>query len=69
MFTLAGFLFGVAGVIGAIRLGQGPDRHRRRQDVSRQAAVVVGGTSLAGGKGSELGTILGVFTVAIIETA
>lgn len=25
------------------------------------------GTSLAGGKGSELGTILGVFTVAIIE--
>jgi ribose/xylose/arabinose/galactoside ABC-type transport system permease subunit len=27
----------------------------------------MGGTSLAGGKGSELGTILGVFTVAIIE--
>ena len=31
------------------------------------AACALGGTSLAGGKGSELGTILGVFTVAIIE--
>jgi len=30
-------------------------------------ACALGGTSLAGGKGSELGTILGVFTVAIIE--
>lgn len=31
------------------------------------ASVVLGGTSLAGGRGSVLGTILGVFTVAIIQ--
>ncbi len=31
------------------------------------SAVVLGGTSLVGGKGSILGTILGVFTVAIIK--
>ena len=67
VFTLAGFLFGVAGVIGAIRLGQGQIAIGAGKMFPAQAAVVVGGTSLAGGKGSELGTILGVFTVAIIE--
>ena len=67
VFTLAGFLFGVAGVIGAIRLGQGQIAIGDDKMFPAQAAVVVGGTSLAGGKGSELGTILGVFTVAIIE--
>lgn len=67
VFVLAGFLFGVAGVIGAIRLGQGQIAIGAGKMFPAQAAVVVGGTSLAGGKGSELGTILGVFTVAIIE--
>ena len=31
------------------------------------ASCALGGTSLAGGKGSVLGTILGVFTVALIN--
>ena len=57
----------VAGVIGAIRLGQGQIAIGDDKMFPAQAAVVVGGTSLAGGKGSELGTILGVFTVSIIE--
>ena len=49
VFTLAGFLFGVAGVIGAIRLGQGQVGIGEGLMFPAQAAVVVGGTSLAGG--------------------
>ena len=67
VFALAGTLSAVAGVIGAIRLGQGQISIGNGKMFPAQAAVVIGGTSLAGGKGSELGTILGVFTVAIIE--
>jgi len=32
------------------------------------AAVVVGGTSISGGEGSILGTLIGAFIIAVIET-
>ena len=68
VFVLAGFCFGVAGVLGAIRIGQG--------DVTvvgtglmfpAQTAVVAGGTSLAGGKGGVIQTIVGVLIITVLD--
>lgn len=67
VFTLAGFLFGVAGVIGAIRLGQGQIAIGAGKMFPAQAAVVVGGTSLAGGKGGVANTIVGVLIMTVLD--
>ncbi|MEG1857708.1 MAG: ABC transporter permease [Pseudoflavonifractor sp.] len=67
VFTLAGFLFGVAGIIGAIRLGQGQVAIGLGKMFPAQAAVVVGGTSLAGGKGGVTNTIVGVLIMTVLE--
>lgn len=67
VFTLAGFLFGVAGIIGAIRLGQGQIAIGTDKMFPAQAAVVVGGTSLSGGKGGVTNTIVGVLIMTILE--
>lgn len=67
VFTLAGFLFGVAGVIGAIRLGQGQVGIGDGLMFPAQAAVVVGGTSLAGGKGGVKNTIVGVLIMTVLS--
>ena len=65
--ALAGFLFGVAGVIGAIRLGQGQIAIGDDKMFPAQAAVVVGGTSLAGGKGGVVNTIVGVLIMTVLD--
>lgn len=67
VFTLAGFLFGVAGVLGAIRLGQGQIAIGAGKMFPAQAAVVVGGTSLAGGKGGVVNTIVGVLIMTVLD--
>lgn len=67
VFTLAGFLFGVAGAIGAIRLGQGQVGIGDGLMFPAQAAVVVGGTSLAGGKGGVLNTVVGVLIMTVLS--
>ncbi len=67
VFTLAGFLFGVAGVIGAIRLGQGQVGIGEGLMFPAQAAVVVGGTSLAGGKGGVMNTVVGVLIMTVLS--
>lgn len=67
VFTLAGFLFGVAGVIGAIRLGQGQVGIGEGLMFPAQAAVVVGGTSLAGGKGGVVNTVVGVLIMTVLS--
>lgn len=66
VFMLAGFLFGVAGVLGAIRLGQGQVGIGEGMMFPAQAAVVIGGTSLAGGKGGVTNTIVGVLIMTVL---
>ncbi len=66
VFVLAGFCFGVAGVLGAIRLGQGQVMIGDGLMFPAQAAVVIGGTSLAGGKGGVFNTIIGVFIMTVL---
>ena len=67
VFTLGGLLFGIAGVVGAIRLGQGQVGIGEGLMFPAQAAVVVGGTSLAGGKGGVLNTVVGVLIMTVLS--
>jgi ribose transport system permease protein len=66
VFTLAGFCFGVAGVLGAIRLGQGQVSIGTGLMFPAQAAVVIGGTALTGGKGGVVNTIVGTLIMTIL---
>lgn len=66
VFVLAGFCFGIAGVLAGIRLGQGQVNVGEGLMFPAQAAVVVGGTSLAGGKGGVANTIVGVLVMTVL---
>ena len=66
VFTLAGFCFGVAGVVGALRLGQGQVGIGTGLMFPAQAAVVIGGTALSGGKGGVVNTLVGVLIMTVL---
>ncbi len=67
VFAINGVLAALAGIFLAANLRSSAPTIGDPFTLKIVAACALGGTSLAGGKGSELGTILGVFTVAIIE--
>ena len=66
VFTLAGFCFGMAGVVGALRLGQGQVGIGTGLMFPAQAAVVMGGTALSGGKGGVVHTLVGVLIMTVL---
>ncbi|MDA8228121.1 MAG: ABC transporter permease [Desulfitobacterium hafniense] len=67
VFTYAGLLFGIAGALGAIRLGQGQAQIGQDLMFPAQAAVVVGGTSLSGGKGGVVNTLIGTIIIVVLD--
>jgi ribose transport system permease protein len=66
VFTLAGVCYGLAGVIGGLRLGQGQIAIGTNQMFPAQAAVVIGGTALSGGKGGVTNTIVGTLIMTVL---
>jgi simple sugar transport system permease protein len=56
----------LAGIILTARLGSGSSNAGLGFELDVIAAVVVGGTSLFGGRGTLIGTVLGALTVAVI---
>lgn len=58
---------GLAGVIMASRLKSASPTFGQSYELYVIAAVVVGGTSLSGGSGSILGTLIGAFIIAVIQ--
>jgi ribose transport system permease protein len=67
VYTLCGATAGVAGVLVASRLHVGYPRAGEFSELDAIAAVVVGGTSLFGGRGSIWGTLAGVFFIGILN--
>ena len=63
-YFLRGLLAGVGGIMMASRIKSGSATYGEMYELSAIAAVVVGGTSISGGEGSILGTLIG----AVIET-
>lgn len=66
-FTLAGFFFGLGGVLNSARIGAGSSTAGLNQLFAVITAVVVGGTALTGGAGGILQTLVGALIVTVIS--
>jgi ribose transport system permease protein len=66
IFTGAGFLVGAAGIVYTSRLGAADPNAGIGFELQAIAAVVVGGTSLLGGRASVVGSFLGVLVIAVL---
>lgn len=66
VFVLTGIASACAGLIIAARLGSGSSNAAVGFELDVIAAVVLGGTSLLGGSGTIIGTVLGALTIAVI---
>lgn len=69
IFTLSGVLVGVAAIMMVARLGSGDPQAGAGLELQAITAVVLGGATLTGGRGSMLGTFLGVFLLGLIANA
>ena len=67
VYTACGALAGLGGIVMASRFKSGSPTYGLMYELQTIAAVVVGGTSLAGGEGKVLGTLIGVFIIAVIQ--
>lgn len=68
VFAGAGLLSGLAGIFHASRLSTADPNAGIGMELSAIAAVVVGGTSLLGGRGSVVSSFLGVLIINVLET-
>jgi ribose transport system permease protein len=66
IYTMAGLFVGVAGVLAASRLSSAQPVGGMGLELEAIAAVVIGGTSLQGGRGSIVGTVVGSLIVAVL---
>jgi len=67
VYTLTGLLAGLGGVMEASLHVTGDPKAGNLVELQVIAAVVVGGTSLAGGQGKILGTLIGAFIIGVIR--
>ncbi len=67
IYTLAGLFIGLAGVLISARLGSAQPATGAGYELQAIAAVVIGGTSLAGGKGSVVGTVIGALIISVLN--
>ncbi len=68
VYTLAGLFVAVAGILQFARLSSGNPTSGIGQELRVIAAVVVGGGSLSGGRGSMFGTFAGACIMAVISS-
>jgi ribose transport system permease protein len=66
VYTLAGAICGIAGLLMASRLNSAQPALGQGYELDAIAAVVIGGTSLSGGEGTILGTIIGAFIISTL---
>ena len=66
VYVLSGMLAGLAAVLLCARLGSASPVSGNLYELDAIGAVVIGGTSLAGGRATIVGTFLGVLTFALI---
>ena len=67
IYTFAGLFTGIAGVMISARLGSAQPATGSGYELQAIAAVVIGGTSLAGGKGSIVGTVIGALIISVLN--
>ncbi|WNS79246.1 ABC transporter permease [Domibacillus sp. DTU_2020_1001157_1_SI_ALB_TIR_016] len=67
VYSISGLLAGLGGVVLAGRLYSGQPTAGQMYELDAIAAVILGGTSLTGGRGRIQGTIIGVLIMAVIS--
>lgn len=67
VYVVVAALAGLGGVVMASQLKSGAPTYGVMYELYVIAAVVVGGTSLSGGEGRVLGTLIGAFIIAVIQ--
>jgi rhamnose transport system substrate-binding protein len=67
VYVLSGVAAGLAAVVYVARFGQAKADAGTGYELAAITAVVLGGTSIFGGRGSIAGTVMGLFAVLILE--
>jgi ribose transport system permease protein len=67
IYALSGMICGIAGLLLSSRLGSAQPAIGMGYELDAIAATVIGGTSLTGGRGTILGTIIGAFIISILS--
>jgi ribose transport system permease protein len=67
VYAIAGALAAVGGILVTSRLDSAQPNAGITYELDAIAAVVIGGTSLSGGKGSVLGTVLGAIIIGVLN--
>lgn len=66
IYTFAGSICGISGLLIASRLNSAQPALGQGYELDAIAAVVIGGTSLSGGVGTILGTVIGAFIMSVL---
>lgn len=69
VYIISGIMVAIAGVVYVARLGAAQATAGQSYEMEAVAASVLGGTSVLGGEGSIIGTVLGAIVVAIVRNA
>ncbi|WP_440088495.1 ABC transporter permease [Streptosporangium sp. LJ11] len=67
VYTVAGAVYGIAALLLIARTGVGDPQAGQTDNLDSITAVVLGGTSLFGGRGRVIGTLIGALLVGIIR--
>jgi len=66
VYGLAGAVCGIAGILIASRINSAQPAIGQGYELDAIAAVVIGGTSLSGGRGTMLGTMIGALIISVV---
>ncbi len=66
VYTLCGLFAGLAGIVISSRVNSAQPSLGQGYELDAIAAAVIGGTSLAGGEGTMLGTVIGAFIISTL---
>ena len=67
VYVLAGLFYGIASTLAVARMGAGDPNAGQTENLDAITAVVLGGTSLFGGRGIILGTLVGALIVGVFR--
>jgi fructose transport system permease protein len=67
VYATAGLVYGIAALLSIARTGVGDPQAGQTDNLDSITAVVLGGTSLFGGRGSVIGTLIGALIVGVIR--
>jgi ribose transport system permease protein len=68
-FAIAGLMTAAGAILMAARLNSGSPNYGQTLELQAIAAAVVGGASLAGGRGDVLATLIGALTIVVVQNA